>query len=229
MRDKLVADGKVKKIVLGEDHDERVVTGKILKLFPNLLLKDNSPPFRYMHASSSGDIICAELPEGHSGWDGDAVCSIAEGSNVYIKPASTHISGQNMAPGPSQPTTPILGLGQVPLRAIGPPNTHRPTAPHRVPGPSVSHPLCLEHPHLFHSHQFLIRQFLSHHQLLSHLLPPRKVLSRQPIQQSPQIGDQYVMGPRVFAVVVGSDNQPAGKPGKVIVLLLEFNHNEPIE
>ena len=72
-RDKLVADGRVKEIVLGEDHDERVVTGKILKLFPNLLSKDNSPPFRYMHASSSGDIICAELPEGHSGWDGVAV------------------------------------------------------------------------------------------------------------------------------------------------------------
>lgn len=36
------------------------------------------------------------------------------------------------------------------------------------------------------------------------------------------------MGPRVFAVVVESDNQPAGKPGSV-VLLLECSHNESIE
>lgn len=61
MRDKLAVDGRVKEIVLGEDHDEQVVTGTILKLLPNLLSKDNSPPFRYMHASSSGEIICAEL------------------------------------------------------------------------------------------------------------------------------------------------------------------------
>ena len=90
IKDKLVAYSRVKEIVFGEDHDERVVTGKILKHFPNLLSKDNSPPFRYMHASSTGDIICAELPKSHSGWDGDAVCSIAEGSNVYLHQAGLH-------------------------------------------------------------------------------------------------------------------------------------------
>ena len=77
MRDKLVEEGRVKEIVLEEDHDEQVVTGKIVKLFPKLLSQENSAQFHYMYATSSGDIR-AELPEGHTGWDGEAVCCIAD-------------------------------------------------------------------------------------------------------------------------------------------------------
>ena len=49
MRDKLVEEGRVKEIVLEEDHDEQVVTGKIVKLFPKLLSQENSPPLISLH------------------------------------------------------------------------------------------------------------------------------------------------------------------------------------
>ena len=64
-------EGRVKEIVLEEDH-EQVVTGKIVKIFPKLLSQENSPPFHYMYVTSSGDIKCAELPEDHTGWDSEA-------------------------------------------------------------------------------------------------------------------------------------------------------------
>ena len=104
MRDKLVEEGRVKEIVLEEDHDEQVVTGKIVKLFPKLLSQENSAQFHYMYATSSGDIR-AELPEGHTGWDGEAVCCIADAYNVYIKPAFSHTSAQvvDSAPTPVHP------------------------------------------------------------------------------------------------------------------------------
>jgi len=104
VRDKLVEEARVKGILLEEDHDEQVVTGKIVKLFPKLLSQENSPQFHYMYATSSGDIR-AELPEGHTGWDGEAVCCIADGNNVYIKPAFSHTSVQvvDSAPTPVHP------------------------------------------------------------------------------------------------------------------------------
>ena len=210
MRDTLVEGGKVKEIVLSPGEDDSQVTSKVLKLFPQL------SQFRYMHASSSGDIICAELPEGHSGWDGDAVCSIADGSNVYIKPASSQVSGRKEAPSPSRPTPPILALGQVPLKAIGHPITHPPTVPHYVPCPSVAHPYVSRSSVPCSSLSRPSVPLLSSAPLPS-AIPQSGSLPSKSIQQSPQIGSQYVVGPRVFAVVVGS-NQPAGKPGKVIVV-----------
>ena len=113
MRDKLVEEGRVKEIVLEEDHDEQVVTGKIVKLFPKLLSQENSPPFHYMYVTSSGDIIRVELPEDHTGWDGEAVCCITDGNNVYIKPAFSHTTGKVVHSAPT-PVHPIQNPPPVP-------------------------------------------------------------------------------------------------------------------
>ena len=55
----MIASGRVKEMVLGEDDNQKVVTSKVLKLFPQILSQHNSPPFRFMESGvccSNGQI-----------------------------------------------------------------------------------------------------------------------------------------------------------------------------
>lgn len=196
-RDQLITEGRVKEITLDKKATEEEVIGLLTQVFPQIA------SFVFLKVlTTSRELVPAELPEGHEEWNGAAVLSLAENGSLYVKPKTS--SPCDIGP----PATPASKKHSLATKTLdGPSTSKKPRiAPScsRVVGTSQNRASTSKTNPNFSTSQ------------ATHGPVAGDSAQKQPLVQ---VTPQYVVGPRVYAVVLGqdraSDSSQSGERGKV--------------
>ncbi len=122
-RDQLIEEGRVKEVTFEKEATEDEILELLTQLFPHT----PSSGFQFLKVvKASHDLIPAEVPGGHTNWDGTVVLSLVENGSIYVKPKPSAATSAD-APcdnGPCAKPTSQMTSSSTSQTVGGPPTSH---------------------------------------------------------------------------------------------------------